>query len=63
MIPKTCRETSRNDNRRRIDRARDLQEEITEGADDTADSDRDLARGEGGPISSPEKPGDLSKDD
>lgn len=41
MIPKTCREASRNDDRRRIDRA----------------------RGEGGPISSPEKPGDLSKDD
>lgn len=63
MMPKTYRETSRNDNRRRIDKERDLQEAITEGTDDTADSGRDLARGEGGSISSPEAPGDLSKDD
>jgi len=66
MTPKTTsQQTSRNmaGGRPRRDKARDRQGAIVEEADESADSGRDLARGEGGTIDRPGKPGDLSNDD
>ncbi|MFB6463329.1 hypothetical protein [Bradyrhizobium tunisiense] len=47
----------------RRDRKREMQDSIIEEPGETRDSGRDLEHGEGGTISAPEKPGDVSKDD
>ncbi|MCK1358940.1 hypothetical protein [Bradyrhizobium sp. 199] len=60
-IPQTPRSTPADEPRR--DKKRDMPDAIIEEPGETRDSGRDLAHGEGGSISVPEKPGDLSKDD
>jgi hypothetical protein len=49
--------------RPRSDKARERQGAIVEEPGESADGGRDLARGEGGTVDLPGKPGDLSKDD
>ena len=47
----------------RRDKKREMQDSIIENSGETGDRGRDLEHGEGGTISLPEKPDDLSKDD
>lgn len=66
MTPKTTlQQTPRSlpGDKPRRDKKRDMQDAIIEDSGETRDSGRDLEHGEGGTISLPEKPGDLSKDD
>ncbi|MCK1722526.1 hypothetical protein [Bradyrhizobium sp. 141] len=66
MTPKTTlQQTPRRlpGDKPRREKKRDMQDPIIEDSGETGDRDRDLEHGEGGAISLPEKPGDLSKDD
>jgi len=60
-LPQTSRSLPADKPRR--EKKREMQDSIIEEAGDTPDSGRDLQHGEGGSISLPEMPGDLSKDD
>jgi hypothetical protein len=53
----------RNEAKPHSDKEREMQEAIVEDSHETGDSGRDLARGEGGTIDLPTRPGDMSKDD
>jgi hypothetical protein len=62
MTPRTDRKP-RGDAKPRNDKDRAPDHAVIEQPGESADGGRDLARGEGGTIDLPARPGDLSKDD
>ncbi|QOG18599.1 hypothetical protein [Bradyrhizobium sp. SEMIA] len=63
--PRTSPKTSRDlpGPKPRVDKERDTQEAIIEDAGESEDNGRDLVHGDGGTITVPTKPDDVSKDD